>query len=202
MDGTKPYHHGDLRTALLDAAEAELEAGGLEAFSLRKVARRAGVSHAAPAHHFGDVNGLLTALAARGYARLLELCDARDTDSDGTDRGPMRSYGLAYCDFARQHKALFRLCFSSVKPDHADAELSVIADEAFSRLTQRVDGMFGVQSSDCTLDGMIQSYRCWALCHGIADLLASDRLKLISELPATERDNAILSLLEAAEPQG
>src|SRR5262252_290185 len=62
----QPYHHGNLRAALLEAAEAELEAQGIEAFSLRGVAKRAGVSHAAPAHHFGDANGLLTGLAAEG----------------------------------------------------------------------------------------------------------------------------------------
>ena len=63
MDDRK-YHHGDLRAALLAAAEAELAERGVEAFSLRQVAKRAGVSHAAPAHHFGDAQGLLTALAA------------------------------------------------------------------------------------------------------------------------------------------
>ena len=59
------YHHGDLRKALLDAAEAELAEKGVEGFTLRGCAKRAGVSHAAPAHHFKDANALLTALAAR-----------------------------------------------------------------------------------------------------------------------------------------
>ena len=63
------YHHGDLRAALIEAALAELEETGPEGFSLRKVARRAGVSPAAPARHFKDVTGLLTALAAEGYRR-------------------------------------------------------------------------------------------------------------------------------------
>ena len=66
MKDEKPYHHGDLRSALLVAAEADLAENGIEAFSLRQVARRAGVSHAAPAQHFGDANGLLTALATEG----------------------------------------------------------------------------------------------------------------------------------------
>lgn len=61
----RPYHHGDLRAALLHAAEEELAERGMEAFSLRSVAKRAGVSHAAPAHHFGDAQGLLTALAGK-----------------------------------------------------------------------------------------------------------------------------------------
>ena len=65
------YHHGDLRAALLEAGEAELAEHGVEGFSLRGVAKRAGVSHAAPAHHFRDANGLLTALAAEGFRRFV-----------------------------------------------------------------------------------------------------------------------------------
>ena len=65
------YHHGDLRKALLVAAEAELVEKGLEGFTLRCCAKRAGVSHAAPAHHFKDANALLTALATEGYERFL-----------------------------------------------------------------------------------------------------------------------------------
>ena len=72
------YHHGDLRAALLAAAETELDERGVESFSLRGVARRAGVSHAAPAHHFRDVRGLLTALAAEGFARFLAAQRARE----------------------------------------------------------------------------------------------------------------------------
>ena len=66
----RPYHHGDLRRALLDEAVASLRESGTAALSLRDLARRAGVSHAAPAHHFGDKRGLLTAVAAEGYRRL------------------------------------------------------------------------------------------------------------------------------------
>ena len=80
----RPYHHGNLRAALLEAAEAELEAMGIERFSLRAVAKRAGVSHAAPAHHFGDATGLLTALAAIG---LIEgsACSSSSTPGGASD---------------------------------------------------------------------------------------------------------------------
>ena len=70
----RDYHHGDLRRALLDATEALLLESGLETFSLRECARRAGVSHGAPAHHFGDVRGLLTAFATVGFERLVQCC--------------------------------------------------------------------------------------------------------------------------------
>ena len=87
-DVDKPrYHHGDLRAALLHAAEVELEHNGIEAFSLRKVAKRAGVSHAAPAHHFGDVSGLLTALAVVGNRRFIKcMAEAEIDATDAEDR--------------------------------------------------------------------------------------------------------------------
>ena len=66
----RPYHHGNLRAVLLEAALAEIAERGPQALSLRELARRAGVSHAAPAHHFGDKPGLLTAIAAEGFRRL------------------------------------------------------------------------------------------------------------------------------------
>jgi AcrR family transcriptional regulator len=68
----RPYHHGDLRRAVLDAAVAAIAESGPAALSLRDLARRAEVSHAAPAHHFGDKAGVLTALAAEGYALLAD----------------------------------------------------------------------------------------------------------------------------------
>ena len=70
--GETPYHHGDLHDALLAAAERVLERDGLAGLTLRAVAREAGVSHAAPTHHFGDLSGLLSELAAIGFRRFNE----------------------------------------------------------------------------------------------------------------------------------
>lgn len=71
--GEAPYHHGALRDALLAAAESVLNESGLEGFTLRECARRAGVSHGAPAHHFGDARGLLSAFAAQSFDQLEAL---------------------------------------------------------------------------------------------------------------------------------
>ena len=74
--GETPYHHGDLHDALLAAAERVLERDGLPGLTLRAVAREAGVSHAAPTHHFGDLTGLLSELAAIGFRRFNEAMAA------------------------------------------------------------------------------------------------------------------------------
>ena len=75
------YHHGDLRAALLAAGEEVLEESGVAGFSLRHVARRVGVSHSAPAHHFGDAQGLLAALATDGFRRFLAAMRVRQRDA-------------------------------------------------------------------------------------------------------------------------
>ncbi len=94
----RSYHHGDLRAALLASAAALIEERGIDAFSLREVARRAGVSPAAPSHHFGDARGLLTALAAQAF---LDLGDALEAGAVADDReARILRQGVAYVAFA------------------------------------------------------------------------------------------------------
>lgn len=99
------YHHGNLRQALLDEAVAVIGERGPSALSLRALASRAGVSHAAPAHHFGDKAGLLTAVAAEGYRRLADELERA---------GDFLEAGLAYVRFATRHPAHFQVMF---RPD-------------------------------------------------------------------------------------
>ena len=102
----RPYHHGDLRPALLRAAVEAIGQTGPAAMSLREVARQAGVSHAAAAYHFGDKAGLLTAVAVQGYRMLTEeLRSARDAD-----RGFLE-VGVAYVRFAVGHRAHFEVMY-------------------------------------------------------------------------------------------
>jgi AcrR family transcriptional regulator len=110
----RTYHHGDLRRALLDAAVAAIEESGPAALSLRDLARRAGVSHAAPTHHFGDKAGLLTALAAEGYGLLADELAAEHAAS-----ASFLEMGVAYVRFAVAHRAHFEVMF---QPElyHAD----------------------------------------------------------------------------------
>src|SRR5579864_2690524 len=115
---TRPYHHGDLRPALLRAAVEAIGQAGPAAMSLREVARRAGVSHAAAAYHFGDKAGLLTAVAAQGYRILTEeLRSARDTGSG------LLEVGVAYVRFAVSHRAHFEVMYRPELYRRDDAEV-------------------------------------------------------------------------------
>ncbi|WP_103256543.1 TetR/AcrR family transcriptional regulator [Tabrizicola aquatica] len=187
---SKPYHHGDLRAALLSAAEAELADRGIEGFSLRSVAKRAGVSHAAPAHHFGDAQGLLTALAAEGFRRFQATLDAREAGAaDARDRA-VRA-GLGYMEFAVARPTLFRLIFSSKKPDFADPEMHEAAEAAYRHLVGLIDDMGG---------GLADVAALWAMSHGLADLAAGQRMRSLAALSEAERQAVLGDLLRRVLP--
>jgi AcrR family transcriptional regulator len=190
----QPYHHGNLRAALLEAAEAELEAQGIEAFSLRGVAKRAGVSHAAPAHHFRDANGLLTGLAAEGYRRFVAAQEARQKIARSDGLSQLVAAGMGYIDFAMAHPALFRLMFSSDRPDHDAPDLSTAGSAAFQRLLDAVEGLRGIDPSR-DKKSMLGVMAAWAIAHGLADLLVAGRMKFLLNLRKTDREAALAQLL-------
>ncbi|HEX8870560.1 MAG TPA: helix-turn-helix domain-containing protein, partial [Lentzea sp.] len=109
-----PYHHGDLRRAVLAAAVDAITEHGPAGVSLRDLARRVGVSHAGPVHHFKDKAGLLTALAAEGFALLADALNATRATTDS-----FVDLGVTYVRFAVQHRAHFEVMF---RPDllHTD----------------------------------------------------------------------------------
>lgn len=190
------YHHGNLREALLAAAEAELETAGIERFSLRAVAKRAGVSHAAPAHHFGDATGLLTALAEIGYRALdAELRAYGDAEPDPARR--LDGAGVGYVRFAMARPALFRLIFSSARPNFAQPELKAASDAAFETLARDVEALTGAdpfRSEAAMRDLMI----AWGLVHGLADLLNAGRLIPLLAQGTEEREGTLRDLMRRA----
>jgi len=188
----KPYHHGDLRAALLAAGEADLAERGVERFSLRAVAKRAGVSHAAPAHHFGDVGGLLTALAAEGFRRFQATLDAEEVGAvDARDRA-IRA-GLGYMRFATTRPALFKLIFSAEKPDFANAELTEAAEVAYRHLVELVEALGGGPADVAAL---------WAMSHGLADLARGGRVRTLLCLPDDQREAMLRDILARVLPGG
>jgi AcrR family transcriptional regulator len=189
----RPYHHGDLRAALLAAAEAELAERGMEAFSLRSVAKRAGVSHAAPAHHFGDAQGLLTALAAEGFRQFLNAQAAREAVADPDPASQLVAAGLGYVDFAMARPTLFRLMWQSNRPDFDQPELAQAARAAFQHLVDQAMAAGGRSAAD--------EAAAWAMAHGLADLLAAGRLKGIGALPPEARDAMVAEMVRRVLPR-
>jgi AcrR family transcriptional regulator len=188
------YHHGDLRPVLLEAGEAELADRGIEGFSLRGVAKRAGVSHAAPAHHFRDINGLLTALAAAAFRRFVDSQKARQKKAEGDPLSQLVAAGLGYIDFAMAHPALFRLMFSSDRPDYGSLELGAAAAAAYRQLVEDV-GHLRKPAPGQSDPPVTEVMRTWAMAHGIADLMNSKRLKPLIGMRKTERDAILAEML-------
>ncbi|MAW88726.1 MAG: TetR family transcriptional regulator [Phyllobacteriaceae bacterium] len=193
------YHHGDLRSALLAAAEQELAEKGIENFSMRGVAKRAGVSHAAPAHHFRDVNGLLTALSAQGFRRLVERQHVfmKDTKPDAWNQ--LMASGLGYVVFALENPPVFRLMFSSGRPDLDDPELKEAVDASYAVMVDLLRILHGAGPDESPAVG-IDMAAAWAVVHGLADILASNRLPQISGLPPQARNMAIMAIIGRAMP--
>lgn len=165
-----PYHHGALRETLIEATEALLAERGADGFSLREVARRAGVSPAAPAHHFGDAGGLLTVVARLGFEALAEALQAGDASGGADARTALRAQGLAYVHFALRHPGRFRLMFRPGQL-HADAALERHAAAAFEVLARGVRRAAGVADAARMRPAHWHAVTAlWSLVHGYAHL--------------------------------
>jgi AcrR family transcriptional regulator len=163
------YHHGDLRRALLDASLTLVEEAGIGAVSLREVARKAGVSHNAPYHHFKDRGSLLAAIAEEGFAQLAaEMAAARAAAPDA--RARLQACGLAYVRFALKSAARFKLMF---RPELAapaeEGALARASTPALETLTQAI-----VEAQQAGLappgDPMPLVLTSWCAVHGLASL--------------------------------
>ncbi|MDR6974926.1 AcrR family transcriptional regulator [Streptomyces sp. 3330] len=160
----RPYHHGDLRRAILAAALDVIATDGPTGLSLRDLARRAGVSHAAPAHHFRDRTGLLTAIAAEGHGLLAgALAEATD----------LRDAGARYVRFAREHPAHFQVMFSPQLLRADDLELTTARALSAAALSNAVAAT--APAGDGT-DARLARIAVWSLAHGFATLLLGHNL--------------------------
>ncbi|SFV37728.1 DNA-binding transcriptional regulator, AcrR family [Devosia crocina] len=162
-----PYHHGNLRQALLEAALIILEKEGQNGLGLRDLARAVGVSAAAPYRHFDSRAALLEALAVTGFQRFSAAMEAVASTEPAQ---PMAAMGKTYVLFALDNANLFRLMFSpELKRDNRPG-LRMAADAAFDTLRQAVGGD---QRS-----GRIKALAAWAKVHGLAILLLDGQIAL------------------------
>jgi AcrR family transcriptional regulator len=135
----RPYHHGNLRAALLAAAERTVRERGVQELSLRELAREVGVSHAAPRRHFPDRQALLDALAEAGFQRLgAELSSARERAGEDFEQR-LRAVAGAYVRFATDDAALLELMFAGKHREQAGDALRESAEDAFSVLLELIE---------------------------------------------------------------
>ena len=200
--GDTPYHHGDLREALLQAAERVLERDGLAGLTLRAVAREAGVSHAAPTHHFGDLTGLLSELAAIGFRRFnAAMTAAGETETHALMQAMARA--KAYVGFAQAHPGMYALMFrSNERLDHSRPALHDASEAAFAGLAGSVAAIRQEQVSkeSLSLDQAAFIARNWSLVHGFTMLLLDGSLSdILHRLPeGTSAETLLEAMMRAA----
>ncbi|SDL23526.1 transcriptional regulator, TetR family [Nocardioides sp. YR527] len=181
------YHHGDLRASLLTAAMRMLEEG--EPFSLRALAREAGVSPTAPYRHFKDRDALESALAAQGLRDLkADLTEGRELPASAADLGEL---AVAYVEFALRRPALFRVMFGNAC-DTGSAERVEAAAEIHDLLAVAMTRVF----PDVDADALASAG--WALAHGMAYLYMDGKLQAGSTEEIGERVRAAFAAILAA----
>ena len=157
------YHHGDLRAVILTEAARLVAERGADGVSLRELARSAGVSHAAPAHHFTDRRGLFTALATQGFLLLAEaLIDARGDFADAA---------LAYVRFAIGHPGHYQVMFDKSLLDVSDTELAAAEAAAGAELSR---GVATLRDHNAHADPAGAQLAAWSLVHGFSMLWLND----------------------------
>jgi len=192
---------GDLRQALLDAAVATLDEVGADGLSLREVARRAGVSHAAPAHHFTDKAGLLTAVATEGFGMLVAyLADSQPVGAE-QPVDQLAALGRAYARFAEDNPGRFEVMF---RP-----RLLRVDDQAFQRAGDAAFQALRHHIAACQLSGWREhtptdplAAATWALAHGIAVLRMHGSLARHSPDPSLSGVGQLVTAMTATTERG
>lgn len=163
----RPYHHGDLRRALVDAARRLLEAEGPSALSLRAVAREAGVSPAAPYHHFKDKAELLDAVAHEGW----EILGAQMTEAKTTTAGihQLTALGIAYVCFARDNPALYRVMYDAARDKEAlPDEMEGKSESAYCMVRDTMIEHGADPAAEAHLE--LATIAAWCGAHGLAEM--------------------------------
>lgn len=162
-----PYHHGDLKRALLDAAMEMLDAEGADGVGLREVARRVGVSASAPYRHFRSRQALLEAVATEGFRRFSTMMEAKEHDFPEAEQFP--AMAEAYVRFAVVQPALFRLMFSRQIDKQGNKQLHEAAVAAYASLAKAA----AREVPDAPSEGAVIA---WSFVHGLSMLLLDEQI--------------------------
>ena len=180
MSQRSKYHHGDLRAALIDAAVEIITEAGIEGFSLRASARRAGVAPSAPAHHFGSAKGLLTEVAVEAYRRMgVYLSDAAP---DGGSAADLPEISQAYVKFALENPGLFRLLFRNDPVDRSNDDYRQTSVSAMLPLALAAE-------DHCKATGRSGPegiFAIWSAIHGAAHLVLEEKAHLLFGLSSND----------------
>jgi AcrR family transcriptional regulator len=184
---TTAYHHGDLHEALLVAGQDVLRERGLQGFTLRECARRAGVSHAAPKHHFGNARGFLTEIAARGFNQLVTTLRSHLEEADDDLDAQFLATSTAYSEFAASYPEHFRIMFRSDLLDTDSKTLTSAARATFTILTNVIRRQRG--EPDIAVEALMENIKSetllndillgWCHVHGYAHLRMEGQLAMI-----------------------
>lgn len=190
----RPYHHGDLRRALIDTALQVMREERNWQFTLREIARRAGVSHAAPYKHFPDKGALLNALATIGFDQLRMALIRAQSEAGGEPRAALLPMARAYVDYGVENPALYRLMFGVESRTQYDVHLG----ESAIGLFETVMEVLGRGQSDGVFNRRPvrdQATACWSLLHGMT-MLSIDGLLLPEKVGTEPLDAAFGTLME------
>ncbi|MGL4490928.1 MAG: TetR/AcrR family transcriptional regulator [Rhizobiaceae bacterium] len=188
----KNYHHGDLRSALVQAARTILERDGLAALTLRACAREAGVSHAAPLHHFPNLAELLAAVAASGFGDFVKALDEHTRQvADPYER--LTEMGIAYVRFASANQALYSVMFGADMPRVQSETLLLAMRAAWDQLYGAVASAAGAGQA------LSNAALLWTVVHGHATLVATRCMPpmLVPDIVLRSSLNAVVAGIRA-----
>ncbi|MEM6785486.1 MAG: TetR/AcrR family transcriptional regulator [Bacteroidota bacterium] len=195
------YHHGALRSALLDAATDLLTTDGVDGVTMRALAERTGVSRTAPYRHFANKDALLEAVAAEGFAQLQAILKrlaegAPPASTKEAERVHFAEIGAAYVRFADAHPAHYRLMYGSdALARSAHPALQAAADAAYAELVRLLSDAQARGTIRSNVGSEQQAYIAWGLVHGLASLLVDGQMERPADVEALA-GQAILALLD------
>jgi AcrR family transcriptional regulator len=175
----------DLRQKVLEASLALIEEGGLDRLSMREVARKAGVSHQAPYHYFGDREAILAALAGEGFSKLGQSLVRAATQASAEPVKAVEAMGRAYVEFALRNPAHFQAMFrADAVPLDRYPDARKREDEAFGKLVEGVGQAFTDQPPQVRQEIAVA---CWAMAHGLATLIQEGSLARKLKIPKAQQ---------------